>query len=277
VWKQAGHRWLQERRQSTLPGLFDGGTEMTGLLDFEIVLFAAIGFFAQLVDGALGMAFGVIASSSLIAIGAPAATASAAVHAAEIVTTGISGAAHVWNRNVDRRLFLELVFAGAAGGAAGAYILTNVPDEIVKPIVTAYLAAMAVLIFVRLRARSELRWHPPPPLLGAGGGCLDAIGGGGWGPIVASTLIATGGNPRRSVGSVNLAEFFVAVTVSVTFLTQLDLARYGKPVIGLIIGGAFAAPLGAYLLRIMPMRLTLVLVGLVVAALSIFNVARLFT
>jgi uncharacterized membrane protein YfcA len=111
------------------------------------------------------------------------------------------------------------------------------------------------------------------PLLGAGGGFIDALGGGGWGPIVASTLIATGDHPRRSVGSVNLAEFFV----SVTFLTQLDLARYGKPVIGLIIGGAFAAPLGAYLLRIMPTRLALILVGLVLAALTVFNVVRLFT
>jgi uncharacterized membrane protein YfcA len=246
------------------------------LIDREILLFVAIGFFAQLVDGALGMAFGVIASSSLIATGAPPAIASAAVHAAEIVTTAISGASHIWNRNVDRGLFLRLVVPGAAAGAVGAYVLTGLPEEVVKPVVTVYLAAMAVLIFARVLGWGLKRWRPPTPVIGAGGGFLDAIGGGGWGPLVASTLIATGDNPRRSVGSVNLAEFFIAVTVSATFLTQLDLARYGKPVIGLIIGGALAAPLAGYLLRIMPMRVALILVGVVVAALSVLNLARLF-
>ena len=246
------------------------------MIDREILLFVAIGFFAQLVDGALGMAFGVIASSSLIATGAPPAIASAAVHAAEIVTTAISGASHIWNRNVDRGLFLRLVVPGAAAGAVGAYVLTGLPEEVVKPVVTVYLAAMAVLIFARVLGWGLKRWRPPTPVIGAGGGFLDAIGGGGWGPLVASTLIATGDNPRRSVGSVNLAEFFIAVTVSATFLTQLDLARYGKPVIGLIVGGALAAPLAGYLLRIMPMRVALILVGVVVAALSVLNLARLF-
>ena len=246
------------------------------MIDREILLFAAIGFLAQLIDGALGMAFGVIASSSLIATGAPPAIASAAVHAAEIVTTAVSGASHIWNRNVDRRIFLQLVIPGAAAGAVGAYILTGMPEEVIKPVVTVYLAGMAVLIFARVLGWGLRRWRPPTPLIGAGGGFLDAIGGGGWGPLVASTLIATGDNPRRSVGSVNVAEFFIAVTVSATFLTQLDLARYGKPVIGLIIGGALAAPFAGYLLRIMPMRVALILVGVVVAALSVLNLARLF-
>ena len=246
------------------------------MIDREILLFAAIGFFAQLVDGALGMAFGVIASSSLIATGAPPAIASAAVHAAEIVTTAISGASHVWNRNVDRRLFLQLVVPGAAAGAVGAYILTGMPEEVIKPIVTVYLAGMAVLIFARVLGWSLRRWRPPTSLIGAGGGFLDAIGGGGWGPLVASTLMATGDNPRRSLGSVNVAEFFIVVTISATFLTQLDLARYGKPVIGLIIGGALAAPFAGYLLRIMPKRVALILVGVVVAALSVLNLAGLF-
>ena len=242
----------------------------------DILLFAAIGFFAQLVDGALGMAFGIIASTSLIATGAPPAVASAAVHAAEVVTTAASGASHVWNRNVDRTLFLKLVLTGAAGGAAGAYILTGLPEEVVKPIVTVYLAAMAMLIFARVLGWSLRRWHPPAAALGAVGGFLDAVGGGGWGPVVASTLIATGDNPRRTVGTVNLAEFFIAVTVSATFLLNLDLERYGRLVIGLIIGGVLAAPLAGYLLRIMPMRIALVLVGIVIAILSVFNLAQVF-
>ena len=247
------------------------------MIDREILLFVAIGFFAQLIDGALGMAFGVIASSSLMVLGVPPAIASAAIHAAEIVTTAVSGASHVWNRNVDRGIFLRLVFTGAAGGAVGAYILTGLPEEVIKPIVTVYLACMAVLIFGRLLGWSLKRWRPPTPLVGAGGGFLDAVGGGGWGPLTASTLIATGDNPRRSVGSVNVAEFFIAVTISVTFVAQLDIARYGKLVIGLIIGGALAAPLAGYLLRIMKMRVALVLVGVVVGALSLVNLVALFT
>jgi uncharacterized membrane protein YfcA len=242
----------------------------------DIVLFAAIGFFAQMVDGALGMAFGVISSSSLIAFGAPPAVASAAVHAAEVVTTGLSGGSHVWHRNVNYRLFGEIVVAGVAGGVVGAYVLTGLPEHIIKPVVTIYLAAMAVLIFVRVLGRERQRWKPPVPVLGAGGGFLDAIGGGGWGPLVASTLIATGDEPRRSIGSVNLAEFFVTAAISITFFTQLDLASYGRIVLGLIIGGAIAAPLAGWLIRILPQRHALVLVGVVVGSLSVMNIVNLF-
>ncbi len=244
-------------------------------MDAQLALFILIGFLAQMVDGALGMAFGVIASSSLIATGAPPAIASAAVHAAEIVTTGLSGASHVWNRNVDRALFIRLVIAGVLGGVTGAYVLTGLPENIVKPLVTLYLAAMAVLIFARVAGWSLKHWRPPTPVIGASGGFLDAVGGGGWGPLVASTLIATGDNPRPSVGSVNLAEFFITVSISVTFLMQLDLANYGRLVMGLIIGGALAAPLAGYVLRVLPMRLALILVGLVIAALCFYNLISL--
>jgi uncharacterized membrane protein YfcA len=245
-------------------------------MDFQILMFVAIGFFAQMVDGALGMAFGVIASSSLMATGAPPAIASAAIHAAEVVTTGISGASHLWNKNVDRMLFFKLVITGVCGGVVGAYILTGLPEHIIKPIVTVYLAAMAGLIFARVLGWKQ-RWQPPAPVIGAGGGFLDAIGGGGWGPLVASTLIAGGDSPRRAVGSVNLAEFFITVSVSVTFFTQLDLAQYGKLVLGLIIGGALMAPLAGYLLRVLPTRVALILVGIVVAGLSLINLVSLFT
>jgi uncharacterized membrane protein YfcA len=246
-------------------------------MDLEIAMFVAIGFFAQIVDGALGMAFGVIASSSLIAIGAAPAIASAAVHAAEIVTTGISGASHVWNKNVDRALFFKLVITGVAGGVVGAYVLIGLPEHVIKPIVTLYLAAMAALIFARVMGSRHTRWRPPVPIIGAGGGFLDAIGGGGWGPLTASTLIATGDSPRRAVGSVNLAEFFITVSVSIIFFTQLDLARYGKLVIGLVIGGALAAPLAGYLLRILPMRVALILVAIVLSGLTVMNLIALFT
>jgi uncharacterized protein len=243
----------------------------------DIATFATVGFLAQIVDGALGMAFGVIASSSLIAFGVPPAFASAAIHAAEIVTTGISGTSHIWQRNVDRQLFLRLVFAGIAGGVLGAYILTGLPDEVVKPIVTIYLTAMAVLIFARVLGWTLFHGKPPVPAVGAGGAFLDAIGGGGWGPLVTSTLVATGGEPRRTIGSVNLAEFFVTIAISLTFFTQLDLAQYGRIVLGLVIGGALAAPLAGYLIRILPQRRALLLVGCIVAVLSAVNVVALFS
>jgi uncharacterized membrane protein YfcA len=240
-----------------------------------LLTFVAIGLVAQLVDGALGMAFGIVASSALIFVGAAPAIASAAVHAAEIVTTGVSGVSHLWNRNVDRRLFFQLVFTGAAGGALGAYVLAGLPEPIIKPIMTVYLAVMSAMIVARILGWQLRQWRPRIPLLGAAGGFLDAAGGGGWGPLVASTLIAGGDQPRRAIGSVNLAEFFVTVSVSITFLIQLDFSRYGKLVIGLIIGGAIAAPLAGYLLRVLPTRVALLLVAVAVMAVSAANLISL--
>jgi uncharacterized membrane protein YfcA len=244
-------------------------------MDFQYLTLIAIGFAAQLVDGALGMAFGVIASSSLIATGASPTIASAAIHAAEVVTTAISGASHVLNGNVDRRLLLKLVITGVCGGVFGAYVLTGLPEDVIKPIVTVYLGAMSVLILARVLGWKLDRWRLSIPIVGAGGGFLDAVGGGGWGPLVASTLMASGDNPRRTIGSVNLAEFFVTLSISAAFLTQLDFARYGELAVGLIIGGAIAAPLAGYLLRVLPSRLVLALAGIVVAGLSLMNLASL--
>ena len=244
-------------------------------MDAELLLFISVGFVAQVVDGALGMAFGVIVTTALLSTGISPSAASAAVHTAEIATTGISGASHVWNKNVDRALFLKLVFTGVCGGIIGAYVSTGLSEEILKPILAVYLTCMALLIGARI-AGWKLGWHPPAPLVGGGGGFFDAVGGGGWGPLVASTLIATGGDPRKAIGSVNLAEFFVTTCVSVAFVLQIDIASYGKIVLGLILGGAAAAPLGAFLLKRLPTRITMVLVAIIVAILSVVNIVRLF-
>jgi uncharacterized protein len=246
------------------------------MMDAGLILFIGIGFVAQIIDGALGMAFGVIVTSALLTIGVSAPAASAAVHAAEIVTTGISGASHVWNRNVDRALFVKLVVTGVCGGVLGAYVLTGLPDEIIKPFLAVYLACMAVLIGARIAGWRFSRWKPPVPAVGGAGGFFDAVGGGGWGPLVASTLIAAGDSPRKAIGSVNLAEFFVTTSVSVAFVLQLELATYGKIVLGLVIGGAMAAPLAGLILKKLPPRTALILVGIVVASLSVVNIARLF-
>ena len=241
----------------------------------EILTYALVGFVAQLVDGALGMAFGVISTSVLLFMGVPPAAASASVHAAEVVTTGISGLSHWFHGNVDKRLFLRLSVAGVLGGALGAYVLTELPVKIVQPAVAIYLCAMAALIVYKV-------FHKTPTLettagvapLGFGGGFLDAIGGGGWGPIVVSTLVARGHSPRHTIGSVNLAEFFVTVAISISFLINLGFT-YLTIAASLMVGGAIAAPLAGWMSKIMPPRLLMILVSIVVLSLGTAGLVRL--
>ena len=249
----------------------------------EILLYVALGFVAQLVDGALGMAYGLIATSFLLASGTPPALASASVHTAEIVTTGLAGASHVWNRNIDWSLFKRLAPAGIAGGVLGAYVLVGLPENAIKAFVTVYLLGMAVLIARRIllgererktSAAQRERSAPTIPL-GAAGGFLDAIGGGGWGPIVTSTLIARGDHPRQSIGSVSLSEFFVTLSISLALLTVLDLSQYGWVVLGLIIGGALAAPFAGVLSRVLPARMLMTMVAVIVALLAAYSLVRL--
>jgi uncharacterized membrane protein YfcA len=249
----------------------------------EILLYVALGFVAQLVDGALGMAYGLIGTSFLLATGTPPALASASVHAAEIVTTGLAGASHAWHRNIDWALLKRLAPAGIAGGVLGAYVLVGLPENLIKVFVTVYLIAMAALIARRIllgdgegkkSAAQRERTVPTIPL-GAGGGFLDAIGGGGWGPIVTSTLIARGDRPRQSIGSVSLSEFFVTLSISVAFLSALDLSQYGWVVLGLIIGGALAAPLAGLFSRLLPARILMTMVAVVVALLATYSLVRL--
>ena len=222
----------------------------------EFVIFVVVGFLAQLVDGALGMAYGVISATILLAFGVPPAHASASVHAAEVFTTAASGASHVWHRNVDWRLVRLLAPAGVVGGALGAYVLTGIDGNTIKPFVTGYLALVgAFIVFKAITA------FPERPIsgalvvpLGGLGGFIDAVGGGGWGPIVTSSLIGSGGRPRIVIGSVNTVEFVVTLSVSLTFVFALvsghwqdagDLTDHFSAVGGLIVGGIFAAPLPA--------------------------------
>ncbi len=246
------------------------------MLGGDLVLFIALGFAAQLIDGALGMAYGLIATSALLASGAPPAIASASVHAAEVVTTGLAGASHMWHRNVDWRLLRRLALSGVLGGVLGAYILTELPEKPVKAFVAVYLFSMALLIVYRLtKGVAAQRCVVGPVPLGVAGGFLDAIGGGGWGPTVNSTLIAQGESPRHSIGTVSLAEFFVTAAVSVTFVLTLDFSSYGQVVLGLIIGGAVAAPFAGWFSRVLPQRVLMTLVAAVVAGLALYNLVRL--
>ena len=254
-------------------------------ITYELLIFIAVGFFAQLVDGALGMAYGLISTTVLLSLGTPPAFASASVHAAEVVTTGLAGSSHVWHKNIDWQLFKRLAPAGVAGGIVGAYILTGLPETFLRVVVTIYLVGITLMITRRIikstkaqeGTKAQREQKLPTPVVGAGGGFLDAIGGGGWGPIVTSTLMARGDHPRSTIGSVSLAEFFLTVAISVTFVLALDFSHYWQVVVGLIIGGACAAPLAGYLSRILAPRTLMTLVAIVISILSVYSMVRLAT
>lgn len=238
----------------------------------DLLPFIAIGFAAQLVDGALGMAFGQISSTLLVSMGVPPATASAGVHTAETFTTAVSGISHIAHRNVDWKLFIRIVLPGIAGGILGAFILTQVSAGTAKPIVLAYLAALGLyLLFRGLLHRHREREPKVVAPLGLVGGFLDATGGGGWGAVVTSNLLVQGGSPRRVVGTVNTAEFFVTVTISVTFIAALGWEAFTVATVGLLIGGVLAAPLGAVVAKRVQPDLLLTFVGLILTATSLFG------
>ena len=249
-------------------------------IDFTALLpFILIGFAAQLVDGALGMAFGVICNTLLVAVlGVPPATASARIHVVEIFTTGASGLSHLFHRNIDWPLFWRLLIPGVIGGVLGAYVLSSLHADVVKPFVLGYL----VLIGVWLLIRGLL--YPPkfekPKIvapLAVVGGFLDAAGGGGWGPVVTSNLLVQGGEPRKVVGTVNSVEFFLAVAVSIAFIWNLGFSQILGPTLGLIVGGVAAAPLGAMMAKRFSPKVMLVMVGIVLIATSAFGLYKALT
>ena len=242
----------------------------------ELFAYIAIGFAAQLVDGALGMAYGVTASTLLLGLGVPPAISSATVHAAECFTTGTSALSHHAFGNIDRKLFRRLLLPGVLGAAAGAYLLSSIDGAALKPWIAGYLLLMGVVILLK-----GFRDFPPQRVashvapLGFLGALVDAVGGGGWGPIVASNLLARGNEFRITVGSVNAVEFFVALTASAVFLLTLGLGHW-HIVLGLAIGGAAAAPFGGWLVKRVPARPMLCFVGLVVVALGIRTLLKHF-
>ena len=249
-------------------------------IDFASLLpFIVIGFAAQLVDGALGMAFGVICNTLLVAVlGVPPATASARIHVVEVFTTAASGLSHLFHRNIDWPLFFRLLIPGVIGGVLGATVLASLHAEAVKPFVLAYLVLIGIWLLVRgLLYPPKIRKPTVIAPLGLVGGFLDAAGGGGWGPVVTSNLLVQGGEPRKVVGTVNSVEFFLAIAVSATFIWHLGLDDVLGPTLGLIIGGVAAAPLGAMMAKRFSPKLMLVMVGIVLIATSAFGLYRALT
>ncbi len=239
-------------------------------MELSIFIYILVGFIAQMIDGALGMAYGVSSNTFLLSVGIPPAAASASVHMAEVFTTGVSGISHWRLGNIDKDLIKRLLIPGVIGGVLGAYILSSIPGEVIKPFVSAYLMIMGGVILVKaLRKNQEINHvtsHIVP--LGLAGGFFDAIGGGGWGPIVTTTLVARGNHPRFTIGSVNFTEFFVTFAQSVTFILTIGL-EFWKVILGLLIGGVLAAPLAAWAVKRLPTRLLMACVGVLIILLSL--------
>lgn len=242
-------------------------------MEFSIFLYVLVGFLAQMIDGALGMAYGVSSNTFLLSIGIPPAAASASVHMAEVVTTGISGFSHWKLGNLDWKLVKRLLIPGVIGGVAGAYLLTSIDGDIIKPYISAYLLIIGIVILVKAinyQAKPHNGVHTARvSALGVVGGFFDAIGGGGWGPIVTTTLLARGKDARQTIGSVNFSEFFVTFAESVTFVLTLSFLGYWQIILGLLIGGAIAAPLAAILTKRLPVKTLMFIVGLLIVGLSI--------
>ena len=244
----------------------------------ELLAFIAVGALAQLVDGALGMAFGVTSSGLLLALGMPPVAASASVHYAEAFTCGASGLSHLLAGNVRRALFLALVIPGVLGALIGVWIAVHVPPSWLRALLAPYLLGMGGFLLLRCRRSAGTRQDVPRGTGVTGGiaGLVDAIGGGGWSAITVTTLLARGLQPRAVIGSVHLAKCVVSVAASFSFLLTIGVS-HAAAVAGLIIGGALAAPFGAVFVRRVPARVATALAGLAVLALGLHNTVRLFT
>jgi len=235
----------------------------------QFALFIAAGFLAQIIDGTLSMGYGVSATTLLLTFGVPPAAASASVHTSEVVATAFSAYNHWRFGNVLMQFARKLLIPGVVGAVIGAYILTHISGDVIKPFVAGYLVIMGVVILVKaFRPRRETESHAHLVPLGLAGGFFDSIGGGGWGPIVAGTLVARGNPPKTTIGSVAFAEFFVTVAASATLLVTIGVSNW-LPILGLAIGGALASPVAARLTGRIPAKPLMIAVGVLVILLSI--------
>jgi len=244
---------------------------MQAFMNIDFLLFVVVGFIAQIIDGALGMAYGVSCTSFLLSVGIPPSLASASVKVAEVFTTFVSGISHFRLGNVDKKLFTQLAIPGVLGGILGAYFLSNFPGNRLKPFISAYLLVMGLRIIIKAVKKATTEpvsmgtWIYP---LGLVGGAMDAVGGGGWGPIVTSTLVARGNSARMTIGSVNASEFLVTLAQVLTFSIFLTVTSWDV-IIGIMLGGLIAAPFAAMIAKKINARVLMLIVGLLISFLSI--------
>lgn len=252
-------------------------SEFLAQFNYSILAYVIIGFIAQLIDGMLGMAYGVTSTSFLLSTGLPPAVASSSVHFAEIFTTGISGLTHWHFKNVDRRIFLQLLIPGVIGATIGAYGLSSFDGSIIKPFISAYLfiVGIRILYFAFIKKKNNRKKiFKNYSILGFLGGFIDACGGGGWGPIVTSTLITSSENPKRVIGSVNATEFFITLVSSGIFSVMIGL-KFIPVSMGLIVGGILSAPLAVYLCNRINNKTLLIFVGFLIISLCIITFVKL--
>lgn len=247
------------------------------LFTSQLLFYIGVGLAAQIVDGALGMAYGATSSSLLLGLGIPPAIASASVHVAEVFTTGASGIAHFKLGNVNKKLFLYLLIPGMTGAIIGAYLLSDKIDgNAIKPFMSAYLMILGIIILKKAlqsqRRKSKVKRLGP---LAFFGGFMDAIGGGGWGPIVTSTLLAKGRTVHYTIGSVNAAEFFISASSAATFLIFTGISSW-QVIVGLVIGGVIASPFAAILVRRVKRKPMMIMVAVLVILLSLRTIVLSF-
>jgi uncharacterized membrane protein YfcA len=221
------------------------------------------------------MAYGISATTFLLSTGATPAVASASVHIAEVFTTGLSGISHVRLGNVNRDLFLRLLVPGIVGATVGVLVVTQIDGKAMKPFISGYLLLMGMYILWRAYRRRTPNHEKPRHVakLALFGGFVDAAGGGGWGPVVTTSLVGSGHDPRTTIGSVNFAEFFLTLSTAASF-SALITASPWITVGGLVFGGLFAAPFAAVLCSRIPARTLMTIVGSVITLISIYNLNK---
>ncbi|MGZ4117908.1 MAG: TSUP family transporter, partial [Bacteroidia bacterium] len=267
-----GHLFFTFIPLTKIGGYFSG---LASSLDSSVLLYILGGFVAQMIDGALGMAYGVSVTTFLLSLGIPAITpavASASMHASEIFTTGTSSLVYMRYKNVNNKLFRTLLIPGAIGAIAGAIVISYISKDYVnyvKPFVSVYTLALGVMIVrkalnLHIKTRKKIKRIKPVALIG---GFLDSVGGGGWGPIVTTTLIAGGRNFRYAIGSSHVAKFFVAIISTATFISVIGLSHW-HIIFGLVIGSMIAAPISIYLSNKISNKWGLILVGMLVIIVS---------
>lgn len=244
--------------------------------DTDFLIFFCIGVFAQLVDGTLGMGYGATSTSFLLAYGVPPVVSSTGVHVAEMFTTGVSAISHHKFGNINKKLVRHLLIPGVLGSVTGAYLLSDVINgDVIKPFIAVYMIALACIIIRKAMQKNIIKKKTKRlGILASFGGFMDAVGGGGWGPIVTSTLLGRGRNPRYTIGSVNAAEFAVSFASGITFMIFGGIEGW-QVIIGLILGGVIAAPIAALLVNKIKRQPMMILVGILIIVLSLRTLSKL--
>ena len=246
--------------------------ENTSWMNF--VLYILVGFIAQMISGTLGMAYGVSGTLFLLSTGVPVSMASASIHTATVATSLASGLSHLFQGNIDKNLFLRLIIPGAIGGVAGSFLLSNFNGAILKPFIYTYLMYMGIRIIITAYKESHHR-NPHTKnglhVVGFIAGLFDALGGGGWGPIVTTSLISRGYETHKTIGTVDASKFVVALVQVITFSIFISISRWSV-IIGLIIGGVLAAPIAAKVCGMIQPKKLMYLVGLLIILTSLASI-----